>query len=63
MDIELVKVFAGFGMAGIILAAWIWDSMRKEKIIREVHQMFYEQSKVTNEALTTIKTILELKWK
>jgi hypothetical protein len=63
MDAELWKIFTAFGMAGLILGCWVWDSIRKEKIIKEVHQMFYEQSKITNDTLTTIKTIVEMKLK
>lgn len=63
MDIELIKVFGGFGMAGMILGCWVWDSIRKEKIITKVHQMFFDQSKITNDALSTIKIVLELKLK
>lgn len=60
MDLSTIQwIGEHFGLAGLILGAWVWDSMRKEKILKDAYQKLYEVSSKSIEVMTKIKTILQ----
>lgn len=50
-----------FGLPGLILSCWMWDSWRKDKMINDALIRYHNISEATLKSLTKIKTILQLK--
>jgi hypothetical protein len=55
MDLDVIKVFAGYGLAGLTLAALVWSEIRHEKIILKLFTMQNETATKTTEVLEKLR--------
>jgi len=60
MDVlNIIELGKWFGLPGLILGAWIWDSTRKERILKEAYDRYYDLLTKVVEALAKMRVILQ----
>ena len=60
MDLlDLVKTYGSFGIAGLILLAWMVDSKRKDKMISDLTNKLFSLGQTTAEVTTKLTVLIQ----